>query len=46
MRTDGFLLRELQLAQRAVEDVVVDNVTARVVQKSADAARTPAARLR
>ena len=38
MRADGFLLGELQLAQRAVADVVVRDVSTRVVQESPDAA--------
>ena len=37
MRADGFLLRELQFAQGAVPNVVVRDVSARVVQKPADA---------
>ena len=46
VRADGFLLRELQLAQRAVADVVVGDVSARVVDESADAVLgTPATRL-
>ena len=46
MRADGFLLRELQLPQRAVADVVVGDVSARMVDESADAVLgTPATRL-
>ena len=34
---DGFLLRELQLAQRAVADVMVRDISTRVVQESTNA---------
>ena len=44
MRADGLLLRELQLPQRAVADVVVGDVSARVVEESADAVLAPARR--
>jgi hypothetical protein len=37
MRADRFLLRELQFAQGAVADVVVRDISARVVQESSDA---------
>ena len=37
VRADGFLLGELQFAKSAVADVVVCDITARVVQKSTDA---------
>src|ERR1700732_3045107 len=37
MRADGFLLRELQFSERTIADVVVRDVSARVVQESADA---------
>jgi hypothetical protein len=42
VRADGFLLRELQFAQRAITDVVVRNISARVVQVLSFG--TPAAR--
>ena len=35
VRTDCFLLRQLQLAQRAVADVVIHDVPARVIQEGA-----------
>ena len=37
VRADGLLLGELQLPQRTVADVVVRDVSARVVEESADA---------
>ena len=37
MRADGLLLRELQLPQSAVADVVVRDIAARVVQEPTDA---------
>ena len=45
MRADGFLLGELQFAQGAIANVVVRNISARMVQKWADAVLGHAGRL-